>query len=40
MPLLHTDTLTYLHAGHPRVVGRLRRLDDPDVGTPIITKVE
>jgi hypothetical protein len=30
----------YLHAGHPRVVGHLRELDDPDVGTTIITKIE
>jgi tRNA(fMet)-specific endonuclease VapC len=40
MHLLDTDTLTYLHAGHPRVVERLRRLADPDVGTTIITKIE
>jgi len=40
MHLLDTDTLTYLHAGHPRVVGRLRELNDPDVGTTIITKIE
>lgn len=40
MHLLDTDTLTYLHAGHPRVVQRLRQLDDPEVGTTIITKIE
>jgi tRNA(fMet)-specific endonuclease VapC len=40
MHLLDTDTLTYLHAGHPRVVERLRELADPDVGTTIITKIE
>ena len=40
MHLLDTDTLTYLHAGHPRVVERLQALDDPDVGTTIITKIE
>lgn len=40
MHLLDTDTLTYLHAGHSRVIQRLRGLDDPDVGTTIITKVE
>jgi tRNA(fMet)-specific endonuclease VapC len=40
MHLLDTDTLTYVHAGHPRVVRRLRELDDPDVGTTIITKIE
>jgi tRNA(fMet)-specific endonuclease VapC len=27
-------------AGHPRVLERLRQLDDPDVGTTIITKIE
>jgi len=40
MHLLDTDTLTYLHAGHPRVVKYLRELADPDVGTTIITKIE
>jgi len=40
MHLLDTDTLTYLHAGHPRVVERLRKLADSDVGTTIITKIE
>ena len=40
MHLLDTDTLTYLHAGHLRVVRHLRELDDPDVGTTIITKIE
>ncbi len=40
MHLLDSDTLTYLHAGHPRVVERLRTLADPDVGITIITKIE
>jgi len=40
MHLLDTDTLTHLHAGHPRVIEHLRRLDDPEVGTTIITKIE
>ena len=40
MHLLDTDTLTHLHAGHPRVVERLRQLADSDVGTTIITKTE
>ena len=40
MHLLDTDTLTYVHARHPRVLERLRQLDDPDVGTSIITKIE
>jgi tRNA(fMet)-specific endonuclease VapC len=40
MHLLDTDTLTYLHAGHQRVARRLRELDDQNVGTTIITKIE
>jgi tRNA(fMet)-specific endonuclease VapC len=40
MHLLDTDTLTHLHADHPKVVERLRALDDPDAGTTIITKIE
>jgi len=40
MHLLDTDTLTHLHAGHPRVVERLQTLDDPDVGITVITKIE
>src|SRR5947207_13914110 len=40
MHLLDTDTLTYVHAGHPRVLERLRQLDAPDVGTTIITRIE
>jgi tRNA(fMet)-specific endonuclease VapC len=40
MHLLDTDTLTHLHAGHPRVAQRLRALDDPEVGTTIVTKIE
>ena len=40
MHILDTDTLTHLHAGHPRVVQRLRTLDDPHVGITIITKIE
>jgi tRNA(fMet)-specific endonuclease VapC len=38
--LLDTDTVTHLHAGHPRVVERLQAVTDPDVGATIITKVE
>ncbi|MBN1430768.1 MAG: type II toxin-antitoxin system VapC family toxin [Anaerolineae bacterium] len=38
--ILDTDTLIHLYAGHPRVAERLRTVDDPDVGTPIITKLE
>jgi tRNA(fMet)-specific endonuclease VapC len=40
MHLLDTDTLTHLHAGHPQVIAHLRALDDPVVGTTIITKSE
>jgi tRNA(fMet)-specific endonuclease VapC len=40
MHLLDTDTLTYLYAGHPRVIKNLQELTDPDVGTTIITKIE
>jgi tRNA(fMet)-specific endonuclease VapC len=40
MHLLDTDTLTHLHAGHPRVTARLHALTDPDVGTTIITRIE
>ncbi len=40
MHILDTDTLSHLHAGHARVVKNLRRLDDPDVATTIVTKIE
>jgi tRNA(fMet)-specific endonuclease VapC len=40
MHLLDSDTLTYLHAGHPRVVDHLQTLEDPLVGTTIITRIE
>jgi tRNA(fMet)-specific endonuclease VapC len=40
MHLLDTDTLTHLHAGHPHVVAQLRVVDDPIVGTTIVTKTE
>ena len=40
MHLLDTDTLTHLHAGHPHVIAHLHRVDDPDVGITVITKVE
>ena len=40
MHLLDTDTLTHLHAGHPQVIAQLRAVDDPVVGTTIITKSE
>ena len=40
MHLLDTDTLAYLHAGHPRVENRLRALADPNVDTSVITRIE
>jgi tRNA(fMet)-specific endonuclease VapC len=40
MHILDTDTLTHLYAGHPRVINRLKSLEDPDVCTTIITKIE
>lgn len=40
MHLLDSDTLSYLHGGHPRVIARLAALDDPDVGTTIVNKIE
>lgn len=40
MHLLDTDTLTHLYAGHPRVAQHLRQLDDAEVGTTLITKIE
>lgn len=40
MHLLDTDTLTHLHAGHPQVIAHLRGVDDPVIGTTIITKSE
>ena len=40
MHLLDTDTLTHLYAANPKVVERLRTVDDPDIGITIITKVE
>ena len=40
MHLLDADTLTHLHAQHPRVVERLRQCDDPEIGISIFTKAE
>ena len=40
MYLLDTDTLTYLHAGHRRVIERLQRAQNGNVATTIITKLE
>jgi tRNA(fMet)-specific endonuclease VapC len=40
MHILDTDTLTHLHAGHPRVAANLQILQDPHVALTIITKIE
>lgn len=40
MHILDTDTLTHLYAGHPRVIKCLKNLEDSDVCTTIITKIE
>ncbi len=40
MHILDTDTLNHLHADNPRVITRLQKLDDPDVGITIITRIE
>lgn len=40
MHILDTDTLTYLHEGHPRVVQHLQKLDDLDVAITVITRIE
>ena len=40
MHLLDTDTLTHLHAGHPRVAQRLKECADSEVRTTIVTRIE
>ena len=40
MHILDSDTFSHLHAGHPLVVANLRAVDDPDIGTTIVTKIE
>jgi tRNA(fMet)-specific endonuclease VapC len=40
MHLLDTNTLTALHKGDPRVIDRLKHLDDPDIATSLIAKIE
>jgi tRNA(fMet)-specific endonuclease VapC len=40
MFILDTDTLTHLHARHPRVVQNFHACTDPDIGTTIITRIE
>ena len=40
MHILDSDTLTYLHAGHPRVIAQLQAVEDPDVVITVITRIE
>jgi tRNA(fMet)-specific endonuclease VapC len=40
MYLLDTDTLTHLHAGHERVAENLQRVEDDEVGTTIVNRIE
>jgi tRNA(fMet)-specific endonuclease VapC len=40
MHLLDSDTLSHLYSGHPRVIANLRAVDDPDIATTIVTKIE
>jgi tRNA(fMet)-specific endonuclease VapC len=40
MHLLDSDTLSHLHSGHPRVLANVRAVDDADIGTTIVTKIE
>jgi tRNA(fMet)-specific endonuclease VapC len=40
MHLLDTDTLSHLQAGDPNVITHLQQLDDFNVGTTIITRIE
>jgi tRNA(fMet)-specific endonuclease VapC len=40
MHLLDTNILTALHAGNQRIRDRLNQLDDPDIATTLITKIE
>ncbi len=40
MYLLDTDTLSRLQAAHPRAVAHLQALDDSEVATTVITKIE
>ncbi|MBM4094538.1 MAG: type II toxin-antitoxin system VapC family toxin [Planctomycetes bacterium] len=40
MHLLDSDTLSHLWANHERVVNRLRRCEDTEIGTTSITKCE
>jgi tRNA(fMet)-specific endonuclease VapC len=40
MYLLDSDTLSYLYAGHGKVVDRLRQCDDVEIGIAIVTKAE
>jgi len=36
MLILDTDTVTHLHAGHPKVVENLKKTDDPDIKNAVL----
>jgi tRNA(fMet)-specific endonuclease VapC len=40
MYLLDTDSLSHLHMGNPRIAQHVREIEDPDLATSIITKIE
>jgi tRNA(fMet)-specific endonuclease VapC len=40
MHLLDSDTLSHLHSGHPRVLANIRSIEDSEIGTTIVTKIE
>jgi tRNA(fMet)-specific endonuclease VapC len=40
MVLLDTDTLTHLHANHPRVVKNFHACNDPMIGITVVTRIE
>ncbi len=40
MYILDTDTITHLHAGNNKVIENIRKVDDDDLRTTIVTKIE
>jgi predicted nucleic acid-binding protein len=40
MHLLDTNILTAMHTGHPKVTKALSLLDDPEIATTIVNRVE
>jgi tRNA(fMet)-specific endonuclease VapC len=40
MHILDTDILTHLHAGNPRVINHLQKIEDSSVCITVITKIE